>query len=555
MSLIKKIRLWNDIVRPHKGYMCGLFITSFIASSTIVLQTLPKAHVITNLIKCSYTSAILWLSLDFLLALLYCLCTHLNYKFYYWLVKNNTIKLNEQIYDSISNCTTSELTKTSAEQVLLVSSQHISTCIKFADYLANQSCHLIWTIIAIVIVSFYQWQIGAIMLALCVLVYFWHLLLGKITKKNTISINSSAEQISSTISNILTEKNLISTYNLEQSAKDKYLDHVESLTTSYGFRERVYSLRSFGTYSVLYIAITTITIWLAHLTHTNIISVSAYLIISPYLISIINQACKGYELINILEETLVSATKIQSLLSIKNKSNLPVGSNSTNNLSGKLIFNKVNYQNNFDDSLATLKNVNFSLSPNTISLIRGNNDSGKQIIFYLLRRVILPNSGTITMDGINIYDFDKNTYRHNFSFTSSTPQFYSESILANLSYSGSNKKNIVEICKKLHIHQLILNLPHKYKTNIIKESEHFDTYILFMIGLARSILTKSEWIAIYEIPPALTNNQIKNIRDCLKNLKFNHSFIIFSRDLIGKDICDNIFDIDNGEISICEVRT
>lgn len=549
MSVIKKIKYWFSVISPHKGYLNGMFVSSLIGCLLILAQALPKSNIVICLTIFNYNKAIMWAIIDISLSLLYCLCSHINYKCYYKLFKYCTTKLQMDIYDKVSEVSTQGLAKKSVDTILITASDHITTCVKFADYLTYQSCHLIMAVIAILIVCHYNLYIGLIMLCVYGLTGFWHIFLGKKTNFHSESISSSKEKVTLVLYDIFEKKNLIYSYNLHESTKKKYIQNINTLTSNFQFKDRVFSIKSYLTYGLLYVIITAITIWLAKLTNSNQLTLSTYLIISQYLVSIIDQTNSGYALICHLEEAVIPAMKIHSLLSMPNHDFIEYGKNITDALNGELIFNNVSYslaQN--CKSMGDIQLLNTKIKPCSISLFVDSSTEKNQTIFNLLRRTISPSCGTITMDGINIYAFDKITYKHNFNYVLDSPIFYNESIIANLKYSGASEKNIIKICQQLGIHKNITSLPHKYKTNIIKFKNLCDDYLVFMLGIARAILTSSEWIAIYYFPPTLTPDQIFHIKQSLKELKNHHGFLIFDANNAMEDICDQILYVEKDEI-------
>lgn len=530
--------------------MCGLFISSILSSALVLIQALPKSKIVICLTKFDYKSTTLWIVFSFVLDLIYYICNHINYKCYYLLYKHCTTHIGMQIYDKISSTSKQYLTQKSINKILLTASEHINSCIKFADDMVEQCCHFFSAIIAILIVLFYNLYIGLIMFALSTLMIFWNVILGKKANVLANNVSNSKENVSTIMHNVVEKKDLIRFYNLQAETKQKYLNSVDSLTSNYSSRGKIYSIKSYFTYGQLYAIITALSIWLAHQTHTNQLALSAYLIITPYLINIIEQVCYGYDLIYKLEEVMIPAAKIQSLLAMPSKEMSAKGSNNVDILSGNLIFNNISYTPTIENSnLPAIENISLSISPNSITLFCGDHFCGKRTLFSLLCRTCTPTSGTITMDEINIYDFDNNTYAHNFSHTCGNPTFYNESIMDNLKYSHCPQNKIYKLCKQLGIDKEILKLPHKYQTNLVREKNICSDFLIFMLGLARAILTGSEWIAIYRLPTSLTNCQLDKIKNALTNLKSKHSFLIFDHSDITKDICDQIWYIKNGKIN------
>lgn len=551
MNTFKQIKSWYKLSNPHKGYLAGQFLTSLFANAIIIAQAVPNANAISSLTNMDYNAAIFWLLISLGCYFLYFLFWHFNYVFTYKQVKYGTLYLSEKLYNKLSGATEEGLNGQSMERLMMIFTSNIDYVVKFSDYITYQSCYLIRAFITIAIVCFYDWKIGLVMLALVILLYFWYVFLGKKVQKHTDNAWMFRDGMGEQLTDIVEGRTQSDKLNLNLENKVKYLSQVKKVVKSYSKRGQWNCVRKLWTYAAMYIIVTALTIYLASLTHANTLTLTLYLIIAPYLINIIDQAKAGYEVLYELQREDVSRLRIETVLNMENADIVSFSNNTTNNLRDKLIFSNITYidkNTNPATKSGTLYTTNMEFSPNTITLIKGIQNCGKRSLFYLLRRAIVPTTGTITMDGINIYDFDKNTYSHNFSYATSKPYFYSESILDNLYYVTSSKKKIIAVCKQLGIHKIILDLPHGYDTNIIKEKEHFSPYLLFMLGLARALLSDSEWLCIYEFPLSLTSKQQEELISHIKELKDSRAVIIFSASDRLSSICDDVYSVQSGHV-------
>jgi len=166
----------------------------------------------------------------------------------------------------------------------------------------------------------------------------------------------------------------------------------------------------------------------------------------------------------------------------------------------------------------------------------------------MLRRKIKPSTGTITFDTINIYDFDKQTYISNISYTNSSPYFFNDSIINNLKYINKNIRTIKNVTRFLNIDTIIESLPKGYNTNLLKDKDLISTYLYFMIGLARSILSNSEILCIYEFPISLNRDEVNNLKNILQTYKKHHTILIFCAINPLGEIIDEQINIENGNV-------
>jgi len=436
----------------------------------------------------------------------------------------------------------------SVQKLILLLSANISTLDLYTDKIAYMTSYIFRAILSTIIVMTYSWYIGLAMIALMIIMYFWILFLSLKSIKHTNASNTERDAMGEMLADTISGRTIAKTFVSEEQKKKDYLAQVDRVWSAYNRRGMLTGVRSYWTYVACYGIVTILTILLVNLTKSNALSLSVYLILAPYLIDIIDQTKAGYELIYELQAADVCRQRVETILNMKTADLASYAQNTTDKLTGNLVFSNVSYAQEQNDDTGNLRPANITIAPHNITLFKGSKNCGKRALFYLLRRSIKPTTGTITMDGINIYDFEKNTYVHNFNYVTRKPYFYNASIIENLSYVGANKKQIVSVCKKLGIHHLIEALEDGYDTNLSKNADKMSQYLLFMIGLARAILSKSEWIAIYEVPTTLTKLQQKYLAETIENLKKQHSVLIFSVSEYLSNICDNMYEVTSGSI-------
>lgn len=548
MTTFSKIKKWYQATRPHKGYLAAMVIFSFLASAVQIFQAFPTAYVITSITNADYMGACIWLSVGIALTTAFYVLWHFYYLAQAKQSKYTIGNLSRQINQKIENAKNSSLKEHSVQKLILLLSANISTLDLYTDKIAYMTSYVFRAILSVVIVMTYSWYVGLAMVGLMIIMYFWILFLSVKSTKYTDATNTQRDAMGEMLADSIAGRNLTKTFVSEKQKKQDYLAQVDNVWKAYNRRGLLSEVRSYWTYVACYGIVTILTILLVNLTKSNVLSLSVYLILAPYLIDIIDQTKAGYELIYELQAADVSRLRLETVLNMKTSDLASYAQNTTDKLTGNLVFSNVSYAQEPNDDTGNLRPTNFEILPHQITLFKGSKNCGKRAILYMLRRSIKPTTGTITMDGINIYDFEKNTYVHNFNYVTRKPYFYNANIIENLSYVGANKKQIVAVCKRLGIHSLIEALDDGYETNLAKNAENMSQYLLFMIGLARAVLSKSEWIAIYELPTTLTKLQQKYLTETIVDLKKQHSVLIFSAGDGFANICDNMYEVTSGSV-------
>ena len=92
-----------------------------------------------------------------------------------------------------------------------------------------------------------------------------------------------------------------------------------------------------------------------------------------------------------------------------------------------------------------LKNVSFNIQPGTKTAVIGPTAAGKTQLLYLLTGLIKPAKGSILFDGINIDDYDKETFQHQIGFVFQDSIMFNMSLRENIAF---NEKVTDELMKK-----------------------------------------------------------------------------------------------------------
>ena len=194
--------------------------------------------------------------------------------------------------------------------------------------------------------------------------------------------------------------------------------------------------------------------------------------------------------------------------------------------------------------LNDLKHVSFHIPSNQTVLFHGARSSGKRTIFYLLRRIIIANSGNIYMDKIKIQDYNAKVFRKNLNYLTTKPFFYHGSILQNMKLIDSKKERIVSVLKEVGIYDTILGLKNGLRT----EANELPKREQYLLGLARLLLMNSEILILYEFPNYLSSNDKDFIKSILVSLHGKKTILVFSANEDIADISDLVFEVERGRV-------
>lgn len=550
------IKRWWQVAKPSKTIMFFQWLTATIPAVLLVIQAIPAAKAITAITIADYDGAIKYLILTFIVDLMSQISWTIQYRFCSSQLKFIYPRIQEQIFNKIFIAEDMNFKYTSKEKMVNIISNNITVLSDFCDYISYKTAYFIQAVITIIIIFTTNFYIGLIIFALAIIVYFLINWLNSLIGKKTALVQEERDTLTENFTDIVDGRTLSNDLNLKDSLKEKYFGKVNSVVKNYSKRITLQSLRDNWVYVLYTFIIMIATLFLVKQVENNALTLTTYLIVTPYLTSAITKMKDFFAIFNDLQNTNISALRVKTILDMSEKDLIEFGNNSTDKIEGAITFSNVSYSsyNKLDKSLNSIKMLNTQITKKQIVLFQGQRNCGKRALFYMLRRASRPDNGTITFDTINIYDFDVETYKHNLSYITNKPYFFNDTILENLRYIEPNKKKVFEVCKKLGIHEIITNLPEGYETNLTKTPTALSDPNKFLLGLARAVLTKSEIFMIYEFPVGLNKNEEEIIKNTLKELKKQRTILIFSADNKVADIIDRHFIIKAGEVSEIETN-
>lgn len=195
-----------------------------------------------------------------------------------------------------------------------------------------------------------------------------------------------------------------------------------------------------------------------------------------------------------------------------------------------------------------LKGVSFDIKSKSINAITGLVGAGKSGVVDLLLKLNRQHSGDITIGGTYISDISFDPYYNLVSCIDKDDRFLNISIKENLLFVKDNFEEIVDLCKKLGIHDEILKLKNGYDTVLNSNEDTLKQNTKVLLNVAR-ILLKDTRVMIFDSVLYLLNKDSKRIvLDILNEIKEKHTIIIISKDDEVLSVADSIILLDEGRV-------
>lgn len=537
---IQMFKNWYCLTKPNKKYWFIAFFTVFFAGICSVMEPIFASNVITNINKGDYLYTSVFLIIGFLFILLRKGFWDINYRIYYKLIGHSYLHLQNLIFDKLHKV--KDLKKISKEKMINIIHSDVFTVSDLSDKLATRIGRLTRLFITIGAIFFINIPAAIVIIIIDIINFF---ILNHLNNKVAFyskKLSESHDLQYSKFSEVFDSQELMQDLNITNKVKREFIKTSEHYIDMKNKSTIVASYIDCYFHVFYQFIILVVTLFMVFMVSQGQVSLTLYFMIISYLTSGIEVANDFMNILPELKKANVSVNRVKTILDLTEDEIIEFGNNKTDNILGNVDFNKVSYDGDFQNN--TIKNISFSIQSNEIALFLGLKNCGKRTIFNILRRNVHEDSGSVYVDGINLWDYTKKTHSTNLNYITTKPYFYKGSIIKNLHMVEANNDKIYVICKKLDIYDYIMQLPHKFHTNI-SELPMAKQYI---IGLVRTLLTQSEIIVLYEFPIILSAKDEENIKKILLELKQEKTILIFSASESLIPLADKIYKIERGKI-------
>ena len=175
-----------------------------------------------------------------------------------------------------------------------------------------------------------------------------------------------------------------------------------------------------------------------------------------------------------------------------------------------------------------MNKLSFKINANETVAFVGKSGAGKTTIFNLLCKMYDIDSGSITIDGVDIKKLDKDSIRGNITIISQNPYIFNMSIRDNLKLVKSDltNKEMKEACKLACLDEFINSLPDKYDTVIGEGGVNLSGGQKQRLAIARALVQKTEIILFDEATSALDNETQEKIQTAINNMKKQYLLLL-----------------------------
>lgn len=180
----------------------------------------------------------------------------------------------------------------------------------------------------------------------------------------------------------------------------------------------------------------------------------------------------------------------------------------------------------------------------------GPSGAGKTTLFELMQRFYDPQSGIITLGGVDIRQIDPDDLRKQMALVPQQPALFSHDVFHNIRYGNpsASDEEVIEAAKKAHAHEFILKLPEGYKSFLGERGVRLSGGQRQRIAIARAILKDPKILLLDEATSALDSESEHHVQQALQELMKGRTTLIIAHRLSTIQHADKIAVLENGRL-------
>ena len=197
-----------------------------------------------------------------------------------------------------------------------------------------------------------------------------------------------------------------------------------------------------------------------------------------------------------------------------------------------------------------LKGINLDVEYGQMLAIVGPSGSGKSTLVDLIPRFYDPQTGCVSIDGIDVCEFSLKSLRAQIGIVNQETMLFNDTIRANIAYGklDASDKEIEEAARKAHAHDFISKCPEGYNTIIGDRGVKISGGERQRIAIARALLKNAPMLILDEATSQLDSTSERIVQEALDSLVTGRTVFVIAHRLSTVRNANRIVVLDKGII-------
>ncbi len=205
----------------------------------------------------------------------------------------------------------------------------------------------------------------------------------------------------------------------------------------------------------------------------------------------------------------------------------------------------------YDAEKTVIKDMTVKVPAGSVTAIVGPTGAGKTTLINLLMRFYDVNEGSITLDGLDIRSYTRDSLRKAYTMVLQETWLFGGTVAENIAYGkeDATREQIEHAAKQAHIDGFINTLPEGYDTVITDNGVSISKGQKQLITIARAFLADAPMLILDEATSNVDSRTEKNIQSAMRSLMEGRTCFVIAHRLSTIKEADNILVMRDGRIT------
>ncbi len=217
-------------------------------------------------------------------------------------------------------------------------------------------------------------------------------------------------------------------------------------------------------------------------------------------------------------------------------------------IKGEVILKNVNF--GYKEDRLILKNLSVIAKPGEKVAFVGSTGAGKTTITNLINRFYDINDGEITIDGVELRDYTRESLRKNIAVVLQDTHLFSGTIMENIRYGrlDATDEEVIAAAKTASAHSFIMRLSNGYDTEIMGDGQNLSQGQRQLLNIARAAISKAPILILDEATSSVDTRTEMHIEHGMDRLMKERTTFVIAHRLSTVRNSDRIIVLEKGEI-------
>lgn len=249
------------------------------------------------------------------------------------------------------------------------------------------------------------------------------------------------------------------------------------------------------------------------------------------------------------QQARLSIERLGDILNTRTEAGLSAGRQSLPSIKGQIAFDRASFRYRVDGP-EVLQNITLSIPAGQVVGIVGPSGSGKSTLTKLVQRMYVPESGKVTVDGLDLAQIDPSSLRRMIGVVLQENTLFSGTVRENIALidPGLPLERVIAAAQLAGAHDFIMSLPQGYDTVVGERGSTLSGGQRQRIAIARALITNPRVLIFDEATSALDVESEAAIHANMEQICSGRTVLIIAHRLSAVRHANRIITVEQGRI-------